>query len=163
MVLDKDNITEYLHARHLLQVSPGTDYSVEALGGGFLNTVLRIQSGGQSVIVKQALDALRLFPDLKITTDRIVFERKALEILNRLFPDGIVPPILYFDDDNRVLVMGDLGAKPLLEQALINGHVNPDTAERLGAFLAGLHRQTRDDDELRRAFDNKAMQQLRLQ
>ena len=109
------------------------------------------------------MDALRLFPDLKVTTDRIVFERKALEILNRLFPDGIVPPILYFDDDNRVLVMGDLGTNPSLEQMLINGHVGLDTAERLSAFLAGLHRQTRDDDELRSAFDNTTMQQLRLQ
>jgi 5-methylthioribose kinase len=162
MILDKDNVAEYVHARHLLHVPPGTDYSVETLGGGFLNTVLRIQSDGQSVIVKQALDALRLFPDLKVTTDRIVFERNALDVVNRLFPDGTAPPVLHFDDDDRILVMGDLGTTPLLEQQLIDGHVDPDTPDRLGTFLAELHRKTLDDEALRQAFDNDAMQQLRL-
>ena len=162
MILDKDNVAEYVHARHLLNVPPGSDYSVEALGGGFLNTVLRIQSGGNSVIVKQALDALRLFPDLKVTTDRIVFERKALDVVNKMFPEGTAPPVLYFDDENRILIMGDLGTTPLLEQQLMDGKVDPDTPVRLGTFLADLHRNTLDNESLRQAFDNDAMQQLRL-
>jgi 5-methylthioribose kinase len=163
MIIDKDNIAEYVHARHLLDVPPEADYSVVQLGGGFLNTVLRISCGGQSIIVKQALDALRLFPDLKVTTDRIVFEHQALIKLNELFPEQTMPPILHFDDADRILVMGDLGQTPLLETMLINGQVDPVTAERLGTFLAELHRRTYRDDTLRAQFDNEAMQQLRLQ
>lgn len=163
MIIDKDNIAEYVHARHLLDVPPKADYSVEQLGGGFLNTVLRISCGGRSIIVKQALDALRLFPDLKVTTDRIVFEHQAILKLNELFPEQTVPPVLHFDDDHRILVMGDLGQTPLLETMLINGQVDPITAERLGTFLAELHRRTYNDDTLRDQFDNEAMQQLRLQ
>ncbi|MEE2709489.1 MAG: phosphotransferase [Gemmatimonadota bacterium] len=162
MILDKDNVAEYVHARHLLNVPRGSDYSVEALGGGFLNTVLRVQSGGDSVIVKQALDALRLFPDLKVSTDRIVFERKALDVVNKMFPEGTAPQVLHFDDENRILIMDDLGTTPLLEQQLINGKVDPDTPVRLGTFLADLHRDTLDNESLRQAFDNDAMQQLRL-
>ncbi len=162
MILDKDNVAEYVHARHLLHVPKGSDYSVEALGGGFLNTVLRVQSGGNSVIVKQALDALRSFPDLKVSTDRIVFERKALDVVNKMFPEGTAPPVLDFDDENRILVMGDLGTTPLLEQQLIDGNVDPDTPIRLGKFLADLHRDTLDNESLRQTFNNDAMQQLRL-
>lgn len=162
-ILDKDNIAEYVYARHLLDASPDAGYSVEALGGGFLNTVLRIASRGKSVVVKQALDALRLFPDLKVAADRIVYERRALDVINRLFPDGVAPSVLYFDDDNRVLVMSDLGATPLLEQTLVRGRVDVSTAEALGAFLADLHRNTMNDDQLRVSFQNDAMQQLRLQ
>lgn len=163
MTIDKDNIAEYLNARHLFPVPLGTEYTVEALGGGFLNTVLRVQTGEHALVVKQALDTLRLFPDLKVTTDRIVFERKALEVLNRFFPNGTVPPVIHFDDDNRVLVMGDLGKKPSVEQSLIEGRVNPETAERLGTFLAEVHRRTFDDSVLRAEFDNEGMQSLRLQ
>lgn len=163
MIIDKDNVAEYVHARHLLDVPPDADYSVEQLGGGFLNTVLRISCGGKSVVVKQALDALRLFPDLKVTTDRIVFEHRALIKLNELFPGECIPPVLHFDDDERILVMGDLGQTPLLETVLTEGKVDPVTAERLGEFLAELHRRTYDDDTLRDQFHNEAMQQLRLQ
>ncbi|MBT4602300.1 MAG: phosphotransferase [Bacteroidetes Order II. Incertae sedis bacterium] len=162
MIIDKDNVAEYVHARHLLHVPEGVEYTVEALGGGFLNTVLRIRSEGESVIVKQALDALRLFPDLKVTTERIVFERKALDVINKLFPGGTAPEVLHFDDENRILVMGDLGATPILESQLIEGHVDPLTPEHLGKFLAELHRGTIDDGVLRSDFDNEAMQQLRL-
>jgi len=162
MIIDKDNVAEYVHARHLLHVPEGAEYTVEALGSGFLNTVLRIRSDGQSVIVKQALDALRLFPDLKVTTDRIVFERKAMDILQGLFPDGTAPTVLHFDDEHRILVMSDLGTAPLLESQLVEGHVDPEAPEHLGTFLAELHRRTLDDGALRESFDNDAMQQLRL-
>ena len=109
------------------------------------------------------MDALRLFPDLKVTTDRIVFEHRALLKLNELFPGQTIPPVLHFDDEHRVLVMGDLGQTPLLETMLINGQVDPVTAERLGVFLAGLHRRTHEDAALRAQFNNVAMQLLRLQ
>ena len=163
MIIDKDNVAEYVHARHLLDVPPDSDYSVDPLGGGFLNTVLRISCGGRSVIIKQALDALRLFPDLKVTTDRIVFEHRALLKLNELFPGHTIPSVLHFNDEHRILVMGDLGRTPLLETMLTDGQVDPVTAERLGAFAAELHQRTYDDDALRDQFDNGAMQQLRLQ
>ena len=163
MVLAKDTVAEYLWARHLFDVPPGAEYTVDALGGGFLNTVLRVRCGGKSIVVKQAMDALRLFPDLKVTTDRIVFEQKALARLNRLFPEGTLPPVLHFDDENHLLVMGDLGEGPLLEEQLIKGQIDPSVAERLGQFLARQHSQTLDDPELRQAFQNEAMQQLRLQ
>ncbi len=139
MIIDKDNVAEYVHARHLLDVPPDSDYSVDPLGGGFLNTVLRISCGGRSVIIKQALDALRLFPDLKVTTDRIVFEHRALLKLNELFPGQTIPSVLHFNDEHRILVMGDLGRTPLLETMLTDGQVDPVTAERLGAFAAELH------------------------
>lgn len=163
MVLAKDNVAEYLRARHLLDIPTGAEYTVDALGGGFLNTVLRVRCKGKSVVVKQAMDALRLFPDLKVTTDRIVFEHRALTTLNRLFPEGILPPVLHFDDENHLLVMGDLGEGPLLEETLIKGQIDPAVAERLGHYLARQHSQTMDDPELRQAFQNEAMQQLRLQ
>ncbi len=134
---------------------------MEELGGGFLNTVLRVSSDDRSVVVKQALDALRLFPDLKVTTDRIVYETRALRVLNGLFPEGTVPAVLHFDDAHRVLVMSDLGKRPSLEAELEQGSVDPAVAEQLGGFLSILHRQTWDDRELREQFDNEAMQALR--
>ncbi len=134
---------------------------MEELGGGFLNTVLRVSAADRSVVVKQALDALRLFPDLKVTTDRIVYETEALRVLDGLFPADTVPSVLDFDDEDRILVMSDLGKRPSLESDLVQGEVDPGVAGRLGRFLAELHRQTRDDPKLRDRFDNESMQGLR--
>ncbi len=161
MNIDKDNVAEYLHTRHLLDAPPEGSCSVEGLGGGFLNTVLRVASGDRSVVVKQALDALRLFPDLEVTTDRIVFETEALRVLEGLFPTGTVPSVLDFNDEHRILVMSDLGRRSSLETDLVRGRVDLSVAGRLGEFLTSLHRQTRDEPELRERFDNEAMQRLR--
>ncbi len=161
MNIDKDNVAEYVHTRDLLAPPPEGSCTVEELGGGFLNTVLRVTADDRSVVVKQALDALRLFPDLKVTTDRIVYETRALRVLNGLFPEGTVPAVLHFDDAHRILVMSDLGKRPSLETELERGRVDPAVAEQLGGFLSTLHRQTWDDRELREQFDNEAMQGLR--
>ena len=161
MNIDKDNVAEYVHTRNLLAPPPTGSCTVEGLGGGFLNTVLRVSSGDRSVVVKQALDALRLFPDLEVTTERIVFETEALRVLDGLFPEGTVPAVLHFDDENRVLVMSDLGNRPSLETELERGRVDLDVAGKLGEFLSTLHRQTWDDPDLRGRFDNVDMQGLR--
>lgn len=161
MNIDKDNVAEYLNTRHLLAPSPTGSCTVEELGGGFLNTVLRVSSGDRSVVVKQALDALRLFPDLEVTTDRIVYETEALRVLDGLFPAGTVPAVLHFDDEHRALVMSDLGKRPSLETELEQGRVDLSVAARLGEFLSSLHRQTWDDPDLRVRFDNVDMQGLR--
>ena len=161
MNIDKDNVAEYVHTRHLLAPPQKGSCTVEELGGGFLNTVLRVSAGDRSVVVKQALDALRLFPDLEVTTDRIVYETEALKVLNRLFPEGTVPAVLHFDDAYRILVMSDLGKRPSLETELERGRVDLAVAERLGGFISSLHRQTWDDQSLREQFDNEAMQALR--
>lgn len=161
MNIDKDNVAEYVHTRNLLAPPPTGSCTVEELGGGFLNTVLRVSSGDRSVVVKQALDALRLFPDLEVTTDRIVYETEALRVLEGLFPEGTVPAVLHFDDEHRVLVMSDLGKRPSLETELERGRVDLDVAGKLGGFLSTLHRQTWDDPELRGRFDNEDMQGLR--
>ncbi len=163
MNIDKDNVAEYVHTRQLLSLPPDGSCTVEELGGGFLNTVLRVSAGDRSVVVKQALDALRLFPDLKVTTDRIVFETEGLRVLDGLFPAGTVPSVLHFDDTHRILVMSDLGKRPSLETDLEQGHVDLAVADKLGGFLSTLHRQTWDDPALRERFDNEAMQGLRYE
>ena len=134
---------------------------MEGLGGGFLNTVLRVAAGDRSVVVKQALDALRLFPDLEVTTDRIVYETESLRVLDGLFPTGTVPSVLDFNDEHRILVMSDLGRRPSLETDLVRGRVDLSVAGRLGVFLSSLHRQTWDDPGLGERFNNEAMQSLR--
>ena len=144
MNIDKDNVAEYVYTRHLLNPPAEGFCSIEGLGGGFLNTVLRVSVGNQSVVVKQALDALRLFSDLKVSTDRIVYETEALRVLDRLFPRGTVPSVLYFDDENRILVMSDLGKRASLETDLEKGQVDLAVAGRLGMFLSSLHRRLAD-------------------
>ncbi len=163
MNIDKDNVAEYIQTRQLSGPVPEGSCTVEGLGGGFLNTVLRVSDGSRSVVVKQALDALRLFPDLKVTTDRIVYEAEALRVMDGLFPAGTVPSVFHFDNEHRILVMSDLGSRPSLETELEQERIDLSVADELGALLSSLHRQTWEDPALRARFDNTAMQGLRYQ
>ena len=145
----------------------GAATAVELLEGGYMNTVFRVRGGGDStVVLKQALPTLRAFPEIAVLPERLRFEHAALAYLTQepALPGGEVPRPLWFDEARNVLAMTDLGAdRRRLEDALVAGDVDAETARSLGRFLVALHNRTADDPELRARFANTAMHQLRLE
>ncbi len=77
MRLGDDNLATYLAAQGLLTQPDAA--RVEPAGDGNINFVRRVRAhDGSSLIVKQARDALERFPEYRVTTERIVFERRYL-------------------------------------------------------------------------------------
>ena len=147
--------------------------SVEKAGDGNINWVRRARvadsarswspaRAGRSFIVKQARPALERFPQYRVSTERLVFEARWMEVARRWDAEGVLPAVHAFDPEQRVLVLEDLGDAERLDAALARGADVRGPAVRLASFLGRVHGGTRDAawPGLADRFRNEAMQRL---
>ena len=138
---------------------PGEHVVVEPLGDGNINWVRRFRTASGSRVVKQARPALERFPQYNAPTERIVYEARYIESVAPFDHEGICPRVLFFDPDERVLVLEDLGQAERLDSALARGADVSQAAAALAAFLGRVHSGTRGAD-LAARFENDAMRRL---
>lgn len=170
--LDDDSLADYLRGIGLLQ--PGEEIQVGPAGDGNINWVRRATVTGpesRSYVVKQARPALERFPEYQVSTDRIVYEARWLEVVRPFDDMGLCPRVHAFDEANRVLVLEDLGEVERLDQALGKDPAGSDeegmardeelgqVAEALGSFLGRVHRETAGHP-LKERFHNDDMRGL---
>ncbi len=158
--LADESLPAYL--RGLGIAGPGDRIRVERAGDGNINWVRRARLGrGRSVIVKQARSALERFPQYEVTTERIVFEARYLEHTRRWDEESLLPEVLAFDEQQRVLILEDVEPAMRLDRALA-GRTDPrDALESVARFLGRVHRETMAEDEaLAPTFANDAMRRL---
>jgi 5-methylthioribose kinase len=139
-LLDETTVVEHLRRRGLLR--DGQDATVNVLGGGVSNVVLRVGADGFDAVVKQALPRLRVAREWLADPGRTVTEGRALEVAARVDPSW-VPRVLDVDEARCVLVLSGApaGISDWKTQLLL-GHVDVELAAALGAYLARLHRAT---------------------
>lgn len=123
--------------------------SIEFIDVGVLNYVYRVESNGNTVYFKQALQEAKhkskIGEDLaSIPKERIRHERRFIEIAAPLLPPQIeIPRILEYDSYNNILVLSDVKKDGiLLEDSLLEGNFNGKTAHYLGKFLGITHKAT---------------------
>lgn len=157
--LTDSNVAEHLRNRGLLDA--GQELSVEKAGDGNINWVrrLRLHPSGESMVVKQAREALERFPQYRASTERIVFESRYYETAAPFDPGGVCPQVRYFDAEARLLVLEDLGPAERLDHALARGAEVAPAAAGLGGFLGRVHAGTRDP-ALAERFANDEMRRL---
>lgn len=147
MELTKENIPQYLRElqTEIDFFGPDAELHSEEIGDGNLNFVYRVFDTAQperSLVLKQAPPYIKILgPDYPLSTERLTYESRALEIYNRFASDA-VPTLHYFDRDTAVIVMEDLKDYSLLRDNLIAGHVNQRVPEQIGRFMASVHSQT---------------------
>ena len=137
--LTSETLPSRLGSLGVLTSRLGDDVShwrVEEIGDGNLNLVFLVKGAKGTVIVKQALPYIRLVGDSwPLPLSRTFFEYHALIRQAKRDP-GSVPEILYFDEDQALIVMEFLDQHVILRYILIAGdHVN-GLGERLGQFIA---------------------------
>ena len=163
MELNKDTLPRYLQERHteIAYFAADAELVAAEIGNGNLNFVYRVFDAANpkcSLIVKQAPPYIKILgPAYPLTTQRLTYEFRALESYHRLAA-GAAPAPHYFDAENAVIVMEDLGGYHLLRDALIAGNVSQAVPMKIGRFLGRVHRATRAEE--RERFDNAAMQAL---
>ena len=167
MELNKGTVPGYLQERHaeLAFFDADAQLVAEEIGDGNLNFVYRVSDAADpscSLIVKQAPPYIKILgPAYPLTTQRLTAEFRALEVYHQLAP-GAAPAPHYFDAENAVIVMEDLGGYHLLRDALIDGNVNQAIPVQIGQFLGRVHRETRAEKatHYRKHFDNPEMQAI---
>jgi 5-methylthioribose kinase len=156
------NLPDYLRKLGLL--GSGEAAVVEPAGDGNINWVRRVRAsagrqGARSWVVKQARPALERFPEYRVSTDRILYEQRWFELAGRFDEEGVLPAVLGFDAEARVLILEDLGDAERLDRALERGADASAAAARLAALLGRLHAATRDPGWAN-AVANDAMRRL---
>ncbi len=156
--LDEASLPGFLRRAGLL--ADGTRVAVEPAGDGNINWVRRVRAGdGRSWIVKQARPALERFPEYRVTPDRILFEARYYETVRPWDDEKVLPEVLHFDGDARVLVLEDLGPVTRLDHALLAGSDGRAPVRRLARFLGRVHAASAEAG-LAGRFENHEMRRL---
>jgi hypothetical protein len=154
-------LSRYLTAR----LPTSTVRRIDALSGGAMNLVWRVDADPRPLIVKQALAYVVSAPQIPVDPRRLSFEATALRLLAQggglasvASAEARAPAPLLFDEEHNVLIMEDLGPHPHLGAWLASGGSPEAPAHALGGFMGRLHGAT--DAELPR-LDNASVQTSR--
>ncbi len=148
----------------------GTTFRIEEIGDGNLNTVYRVSDAAHtecSIVLKHAPPYIKILgPDYPLSTDRLTFEARALELYDH-FANGTVPAQYGFDPEAAVIAMEDLREAHVLRDDLINGTVDTAIAEQIGRFMGIAHSRTHINnvssaiaDHYKQQFANTTMQSI---
>jgi 5-methylthioribose kinase len=143
----------------------GAPIEVSELTGGVSATVIAARSPAlaAAVVVKQALQKLRVEADWTAKQERTEIEAEALRLCERLTP-GRVPRLLDHDPAEHVLVMELLPDDALNWQGEVAaGRAHADAGAWAGETLGRWHAQTSGDPTVAAAFaDFESFEQQRL-
>ena len=165
-------LPDYLRQQHakIRIFEPETELRIEEIGDGNLNTVYRVSDAAnpaRSLVLKHAPPYIKILgPDYPLSTKRLTFESRALDVYNRL-ANGTVPVQYDFDVDAAVIAMEDLRDAHVLRDMLILGTVDTAIAEQIGQFMGTVHSQTYIDNigdataqHYKQQFANTTMQAI---
>ncbi len=110
------------------------------VGDGNINLVfiLKNESAGKSVVIKQALPYVRCVGESwPLDLGRTIREGKALEIQNRLAP-GLVPEVFRVDPELALIVMEDLSHLGVMRPGMIQMKSYPLFADHISTLMANL-------------------------
>ena len=118
--------------------------SCKEIGDGNLNYVFKVVDGkGNSVIIKQAGEELRISKEMKIDTDRNRIESEILILQYDLAP-GYVPEIYFYDTVMCACGMQDLSDHKIMRTAMLEHKIYPKFADQISTFMAQVLMGTTD-------------------
>lgn len=137
----------------------------EELTGGVSSDIRIRQTAEGPIVLKRALDRLKVTADWRANPDRSHIEVRALRVAAALIGQEHVPTVLWEDRSQHLFAM--TLADPALENwklQLIRGLVDLETAAAVGRTLALLHRKSAEDEAIARAFEDRgSFQELRIE
>lgn len=126
------------------RVGAGREVRVRALGWGVSNVVMRVDIEGESpLVLKQARERLRTRAHWVSRLERIWTERAALELLGGVLAEGVVPRVLFSEQDDYLFAMSLAPDDSVVwKEQLLAGKVEEPVARTAGAILGTMHAGT---------------------
>lgn len=150
-MLDPAEITVLLRGHGV--AGPAGAPSVEPLGGGISGDVALVTWGDERLVVKQPRERLDVAAEWRIDPGRVFNEARALTYLSSILPPGSVPSVRFVDAARCLFAMSVAPAGGAIwKDQLLAGTVSADTAGRVGALLADVHRISAEDPAVATAF-----------
>jgi 5-methylthioribose kinase len=156
MELNEKTAAAYLRSRGILA------NRIAELGGGVSNVVLLVETGEQSLILKQSLSQLRVKDRWLADRSRIFREMESLINTASFLPEGSVPEVLWADKANYLFAMSAVSGL-CWKNELMAGRLDHAIAARAGTLLGTLVRPTWKSETLLKKYgDLTTFEQLRL-
>jgi aminoglycoside phosphotransferase (APT) family kinase protein len=160
-----DSLRDYLRATD--RIAPDEWPRFETLAGGVSNrTVLVERAGGESWVIKQALEKLRTKADWFSDPSRVHREALGIRWLAKLAPPGTITPLVFEDFEHHLIAMQ---AVPRPHEnwktMLMAGDVRREHVQQFGQLLGTIHRSAAEkSDTVRPIFDDTSFfESLRLE
>jgi fructosamine-3-kinase len=140
---------------------------IEILQGGVSNrTVLLERESGESWVLKQALEKLRVAVDWFSSPERIHREASGLRWLGKIAPPNTLPRFIFEDHDAHILAMEAI-AQPHenWKRMLLDGRLNLDHVAQFGVLLGTIQRRAYERrEEIAPHFEDRSFfESLRLE
>jgi 5-methylthioribose kinase len=160
-IVTAGTVGSYLRSRGFL--AAGAPVEVTELGGGISNTVLGVECGDLSCVVKQSLARLRVPDEWLAKRERAITEAQAIVLAASLMP-GAVPRLLDLDRDACAFTIERAPAGwRSWKDRLLESEADETIARRVGLLLAAWHTGTSGDRVAAEAFaDREGFDQLRI-
>jgi aminoglycoside phosphotransferase (APT) family kinase protein len=133
-----DDLVGYLRERGI--VEKDEPCSTVILRGGVSNKTVLVKGRSRDIVVKQALEKLRVATDWQADPARIEREAVGLRLLEKLAPPGAITPFVF--DDLSVFLLG-MEAVPEPHEnwktVLLRGEIEDDAIAQFGALLGRIH------------------------
>jgi 5-methylthioribose kinase len=161
----RDQLVVYL--RETERIEADETPAIEVLGGGVSNrTVLVERTNGESWVLKQALEKLRVQVDWFSPPERVHREALGLRWLERIAPPGTTTPLVFEDFDHHLIGM-EAVPKPHQnwKTMLLAGDLQRDHVEQFARLLGTIHRASNERlAELQPVFGDRGyFESLRLE
>lgn len=140
--------------RHLIAhgIFNGPRVEASALTGGVSSDIHLLTDGHRRVVVKQALDTLKVAELWRADDTRNVTEQHFIQHVHSFLPSA-VPRLLLCEEQQRYFVMEYLDAFRDWKSHLLEGEADPPRARRAGRIIGAIHAHTWDDPILLERFD----------
>lgn len=137
---------------------------IASLGGGVSNVVIAAETAGGRIVVKQALEKLRVQADWRSRPDRALREALALQEVAKILAPRRVPEVLAVDSENWIYIMRAAPERACdWKTLLLRGEIDPAVAARAGDILGQIVRNTWLRPEWQSRFgDQTVFDELRL-
>ena len=162
-MIEIQKFDDFLLNHKLRASNEGAKYS--PLAGGVSSDIYRVDLPGRSICVKRALPRLKVAAKWEAPISRSIYEWEWISFVSRMAPQSVPSPLAY-DAETSLFAMAylDPSQHPVWKAQLLDGRVDPATAEAVGRLIGRIHAaSTRQADLPKRFASDENFYALRLE
>ena len=148
-------LKQYLQEKKL--VDTAKPWSSKYCGGGVSCTVALVRTGDRLIILKQALEKLKVKEEWLCDPNRMYIEYRSNEIYHELVPD-CAPAVFYYDPENYIYARDAVPEEWRMWKAdLLQGVLNYNAADQAIRTLCTVHNECAKSQEVAEEFADKSI------
>ncbi|MDP3734740.1 MAG: phosphotransferase [Nanoarchaeota archaeon] len=154
--MNKSELYQYLQQKG--HITHKANFKITPLSGGNLNHISLVQNKSNSFVIKQALTKAKVEIPFILPPERILMEKRAMQILNARTNSPSIPKMRFFDEERSLLAMETVPSDfKLLTYELLEGNVNLNLIQNMAKLFSSIHNTTYNDKSLKQQFYSKEL------